>query len=117
MTNYVVTVHLLPQDATPIEWCYVFVNMAYQTKSTMLQSADDAVRLVTGGQPGSKVIVWTPDRWTHGNIVQWLADRGCSSETHMLPDLTYYYAYEIMPVTAAYIWDRVKGWMDGPALQ
>jgi murein DD-endopeptidase MepM/ murein hydrolase activator NlpD len=71
---YVVVVNLLPQDATQDEKWQV-LNAVHDDKQTILQSADDAARLVVPGKPGSKVRIWAPDRW-QDSIVDWLEDKG-----------------------------------------
>jgi hypothetical protein len=78
---YVVVVNLLPQDATLDEKAHV-LNEVHDSKETILQSADDAARLVAPGQPGSKVKVWEPDRWG-GDIDQWLIDHGVNNIDHL----------------------------------
>ena len=60
--HYVVVVNLLPQDATKVEKAQV-LELIHTSKQTILQSADDALRLVAPGLPGSKVIVWGASRW------------------------------------------------------
>lgn len=69
--GYVVTVHLLPQDATDAEFV-VAVSAAREQRQSVVYSADDARRLVQPGAPGSRVIVWDPERWTQGDIIAWL---------------------------------------------
>jgi murein DD-endopeptidase MepM/ murein hydrolase activator NlpD len=74
--NYVVVANLLPQDATDDEWIHVR-EMTADKKETLLQSADDAARLVAPGLPGSRVVVWGPERWGGvAAIVAWLQARG-----------------------------------------
>lgn len=68
---YVVTVHLLPQD-TQIAEAQEAMSAAYAQRQSITFSADDARRLVATGQPGSKVIVWAPQRWTGGDIAAYL---------------------------------------------
>jgi hypothetical protein len=68
---YVVKVNLLPQDATLAEKIHV-VSETHAFRETILQSADDARRLVKPGRPGSKVKVWGAKRWTGGDIVAYL---------------------------------------------
>ena len=81
--NYVVVVNLLPQDATLAEKSTVLESV-HESKQTILQSADDAVRLVKPGLPGSKVKVWWENRW-QDDIVSWLYDKGVSIvESHGL---------------------------------
>lgn len=70
--NYVVVVNLLPQDATRSELLFVAAYFAWPLKQTIMQSADDAKRMVQGGLYGSRVIVWSPERWRGGDIIQWL---------------------------------------------
>lgn len=65
--DYVVVVNLLPQDATKTEKAFV-LDVAHESRQTILQSADDAQRLVKPGKPGSKVVVWDAERWP-GDIV------------------------------------------------
>ena len=77
---YVVVVNLLPQDTTIGQKVEV-VEAVHDDKETILQSADDAARLVAPGQPGSVVKVWEADHWT-GDIEQWLTDRGVASVEH-----------------------------------
>ena len=68
--DYVVVVNLLPQDATKTEKAFV-LDVAHESRQTILQSADDAQRLVKPGKPGSKVVVWDAERWP-GDIVAYL---------------------------------------------
>ena len=83
--EYVVTAHLLPQDATLAESTGVLQQQAHPQKTTLLYSADDAARLVAPGRPGSKVVVWGPERWAD-DIVAWLQARGVALvETQPLP--------------------------------
>lgn len=70
--DYVVVVNLLPQDATRSELLFVSTYFAYPLKQTIMQSADDAKRMVQDGLSGSRVIVWAPERWRGGDIVKWL---------------------------------------------
>jgi hypothetical protein len=65
-----VVVNLLPQDATKTEKAFV-LDVAHESRQTILQSADDAQRLVKPGKPGSKVVVWDAERWP-GDIVAYL---------------------------------------------
>jgi hypothetical protein len=67
----VVKVNLLPQDATLAEKIHV-VSETHAFRETILQSADDARRLVKPGRPGSKVKVWDAERWTGGDIAAYL---------------------------------------------
>lgn len=69
--GYVVTVHLLPQDTTDAEFV-IAVAAARELRQSVVYSADDARRLVQPGAPGSRVIVWAPERWTQGDIITWL---------------------------------------------
>jgi hypothetical protein len=68
--DYVVVVNLLPQDATKAEKLFV-LDAVHKSRQTILQSADDAKRLVAPGKPGSKVVVWDAARWS-GDIVAYL---------------------------------------------
>jgi len=68
--DYVVVVNLLPQDATKTEKAFV-LDVAHESRQTILQSADDAQRLVKPGKPGSKVVVWDAER-RPGDIVAYL---------------------------------------------
>lgn len=75
---YTVIVNLAPQDVTEEEYIYIR-DRTKSGKETILQSADDAVRLVNDPQYAtqtSKVRVWGAERWKGGDIVQWLVDRG-----------------------------------------
>jgi hypothetical protein len=72
---YVVVVNLLGPDATMQQKQHVLAAV-HTSKQTILQSADDAARLVAPGKAGSKVKVWDAAAWTGGDIVQWLKDRG-----------------------------------------
>jgi hypothetical protein len=74
---YIVVVDLLPQDAKLWEKRWV-VEKVHTSKETILQSADDAARLVAPGKAGSRVKVWDAHRWTGGDIVQYLKDKGVS---------------------------------------
>lgn len=69
--NYVVGVHLLPQDATRDETDQA-MNICHPLKQSIVFSADDARRLVQPGLPGSHVVVWAPKRWGPGDIVEWM---------------------------------------------
>ncbi len=60
--DYIVVVNLLPQDATKAEKAEV-LDVVHTSKQTILQSADDAKRLVLVGKPGSKVVAWGAERW------------------------------------------------------
>jgi murein DD-endopeptidase MepM/ murein hydrolase activator NlpD len=74
--DYVVVAHLLPQDAT-LEEKREAVEAAHEQRQSVVQSARDAARLVAPGlAPGSKVVVWDPERWTEGNIIEYLNERG-----------------------------------------
>ncbi len=74
--NYVVAANLLPQDATLAEKFIVSFD-AHPQKQTVLQSADDAAKLVAPGKEGSKVIVYEPDRFGGvAAIDAWLKARG-----------------------------------------
>ena len=73
--DYVVVVNLLPQDATMDEKAYV-LRKTHQERQSVLQSAHDAARLVAPGLPGSRVLVWGPNRWTEGSIEDWLIEHG-----------------------------------------
>lgn len=86
MLPYVVTAHLAPQNATLNEMDQV-QSKAFDNKSTVCQSADDARFLVKSGQPGSKVIIYDPERWTD-DIIAYFA--GCTVEIDHLskPPLT-----------------------------
>jgi hypothetical protein len=68
--NYVVTVNLLPRDATKAEKLFV-LDRVHESGQAILQNANDARRLVKPGLPGSKVVVWAAARWP-GNIVAYL---------------------------------------------
>lgn len=68
--NYVVVVNLLPPDATQAEKLFV-LEAVHESKQTILQSADDAKRLVQPGMSGSRVVVWDAERWTD-DIVAYL---------------------------------------------
>lgn len=63
--DYVVIVNLLPQDATRAEKAQV-LDQVHASKQTILQSADDALRLVEPGRPGSEVVIWGATRWPGG---------------------------------------------------
>jgi murein DD-endopeptidase MepM/ murein hydrolase activator NlpD len=76
---YVVTAYLAPQNAT-LEMLKFVQGEAYQTKSTVCQSADDARYLVRAGQSGSKVIIYDPETWPGGTtgIIEFF--NGCTYE-------------------------------------
>jgi hypothetical protein len=67
----VVTAHLVPQDTTSAEYDIVQAA-ALPNKNDVIFSADVAKHIVLHGQPGSKVIVWQPDRWSD-SITDYLA--------------------------------------------
>ena len=73
--DYVVTAHLLPQDTTHAELAHV-LDVTYPDRRTLVYSAHDAARLVAPGLPGSAVHVWDKGRWTQGDIVAYLLERG-----------------------------------------
>jgi hypothetical protein len=74
--DYVVVVNLLPQNATKAEKAHV-LDAVHESRQSILQSADDAARLVAPGQPGSKVRAWAPERWGDDpSIFDWLKARG-----------------------------------------
>ena len=74
--NYVVVVNLLPQDATKAEKAYV-LDLVHASRETILQSADDAARLVAPGADGSFVRVWDGHRWPGDIPIQnWLVVHG-----------------------------------------
>ena len=71
--NYVVIVNLIPQDTTDSE----YDDVRARTKAgreTIVQSADDAKRLVAPGLPGSKVRIWNGERWSPSGSVQPIID-------------------------------------------
>jgi len=72
---YIVVVNLLPQDAS-FDEKIIALDAAHEKRETILQSADDAARLVAPGRVGSKVIVWDAERWQPGDIGEWLQERG-----------------------------------------
>lgn len=63
--------HLVPQDTTAAEYD-IAQAAALPAKNDILFSADVARYLALHGQPGSKVIVWQPDRWPE-SITDFLA--------------------------------------------
>lgn len=111
---YIVVVNLLPQDATKPEKAGV-LDLVHESKQTILQSADDAARLVAPGKPGSKVRVWGKERWTGGDIVQWLLDRGVSViEELPLPGQFKFMAYPVpgqpFLITGGGHWNAPRTW-------
>lgn len=62
---YVVVTYLAPQNATVEQMIKVQLE-AYNTKSTVCQSADDARQLVKMGMCGSKAIIYDPQSWPGG---------------------------------------------------
>ena len=82
--EYEVVVNLLPQDATKAEKAYV-LDLVHESRQTILQSADDAARLVAAGAPGSRVKVWDEYRFPN-NLGEWLLGKGVDCiEYWMLP--------------------------------
>jgi len=74
--DYVVVVNLLPQDATQAEKEYI-LNLVHESRETILQSADDAARLVVPGLRGSRIKVWGAHRWLGDvSIEDWLSEKG-----------------------------------------
>jgi len=71
---YVVVVNLLDQNASMNDKSHVLAKV-HDQKETIVQSADDAARLVAPGKTGSRVKVWGAQRWP-ADIVKWLKDRG-----------------------------------------
>lgn len=97
MVNYVVVAHLVPQDTQLAEWLYV-AGQAFEERQSIVYSADDAKRLVADGLPGSKVIVWGPQRWA-ADILAWLGVPAESRQfPHPLPRAYSYYLYpDVLP--------------------
>lgn len=82
LPTYRVRVHLLPNSTTAEERATV-LDAAHERRETVAWSADDAGRLVAGGAPESRVIVWEPGRWDD-DVVQWLWERyKARSETRL----------------------------------
>lgn len=82
--NHIVVVNLIPQEFSDTQYNYVR-NATKANRETILQSADDAVYLVNGGLPGSKVKVWNPQAWS-ASITDWLRARGVQLiETFSVP--------------------------------
>ncbi len=79
--DYVVIAHLGPQNLT-LEEHHKMVDKAHPRKESVIQSADDAARLVAPGKPGSTVKVWEPDRWTD-DIDAWLRAHGVDNIEHL----------------------------------
>ena len=75
--DYVVVVNLLPQDATKTEKAYV-LDLVHESRETILQSADDAARLVVPGIDESRVKAWDAHRWPDDEyaLEDWLKTRG-----------------------------------------
>jgi len=99
--NYVVVVHLVPQDTALAEWLYVATE-AYKQRQSIVFSADDAKRLVAPALAGSQVIVWAPQRWTAGDIVAYL---GVTCEVRQFPEklpevYTWYLYPDVIPYRA-----------------
>lgn len=79
--DYEVVVNLLPQDATQAEKAYV-LDLVHKSRETILQSADDAARLVAPGLGNSRVKVWDAHRWPGDvPIYDWLGERGVKNVT------------------------------------
>ena len=75
--NYRVVANLLGQDATKVKKQYV-LDERHESKEGIMQSADDAARLVAPALPSSKVVVWEPDSW-EDDIGEWLRDHGVTN--------------------------------------
>ena len=75
--DYEVVVNLLPQDATKAEKAYV-LDLVHESRETILQSADDAARLVVPGIDESRVKAWDAHRWPDDEyaLEDWLKTRG-----------------------------------------
>ena len=69
-----IILNLLPQNATLAEKRIV-AERTHARREPILQSADDAISLYRLGTSGSRVKVWSPDRW-QGDILQFLRDNG-----------------------------------------
>ena len=80
---YKVVYNLYPQDVTKQEYQEVS-DFAYTNRQSMTGSADDVAGMVSRGTSGSKAIVWQADRWTGGNIEDWLNARGVSLVEHKI---------------------------------
>ncbi len=61
--NIIVTENLIPQDTNPTELAEVY-NATYPVRQDVMWSADTVRYLVKNGLPGSKAIVWNPERWS-----------------------------------------------------
>jgi len=85
MLNIVVTENLVPPDTTKSEMDYV-VNQTFPVKQDVQWSADTAKHLVKAGLPGSRVIVWSPERWTQGDIIAYL---GVPTEIKRFPESNF----------------------------
>ncbi len=82
--NIVVTEHLLPPDTTQDEADYV-TGQALPYAQDVMRSADVVKFVVKAGLQGSKAIVWNPERWTQGSIIDYL---GVPTEVRMFPNST-----------------------------
>ncbi len=67
--SYVAVVHLLrrvpsepTRSANNHQWQFASM-VAFQNGQSLVGSADDALKIVKGEMPGSKIIVWEPDWW------------------------------------------------------
>lgn len=78
--NYRVVANLLAQNATKRKKQYV-LDERHESKEGIMQSADDAARLVAPAWPSSKVVVWEPDNWGD-DIDKWLRDHGVTNIEH-----------------------------------
>lgn len=72
--NYKVVANLAPPNVTDSQYNQIRLATKAQ-RETIVQSADDAARLVAPGLPGSKVKVWWPMSW-QDDIVHWLINKG-----------------------------------------
>lgn len=85
MLNIVVIENLVPPDTTKTEMDYV-VNQTFPAKQDVQWSADTAKYLAKAGLPGSKIIVWNPERWTQGDIIAYL---GVATEIKRFPESNF----------------------------
>lgn len=75
--DYTVVVNLLHPEATMEQKLYV-LQQVHESRQTILQSADDAYRLVVPARADSKVKVWHKDGWKD-DIVAWLHGHGVNN--------------------------------------
>ena len=73
-----IVVNLMPQDTTLAEKSEVAAAV-HNRREAMMQAEQDSVDFVKIGPAGSKLVVWSPERWP-SDIIAWLNERNVTYE-------------------------------------